>query len=151
MAKFRFRLQSVLDIQQRREDAARAELAARERERIEEAERLRAAEAHRESGAAKAREAGTGPCPGARLRAHARYVARLADEVKSRENALAQAVDRSETARFRLVDIGRRRHAYERLRDRDLESHRQEERRLDSRHADEVATQQTALRNRRRS
>lgn len=139
-ASFRFRLEPVRRVRQRREDDARAELADALR-REDEARRSHADAVARDRAARghlrRTRRDAT--LTGAQLRAQEAWMARAAGEIASRELVLDRQVEESLARRALLADAARERQALDRLRQRRLEAHEAAVARAEQAHLDEIA------------
>lgn len=151
MAKFRFKMQSVLDIQARREEAAQAELAARERQRAAEQERLDNLGRRRAEAEELARAGSHGPASAASLKNASRRLDAIACHIHDQRAKLQTAETKKEESRRRLVEIGQRRQMYETLREHAAEEHHQNERHADTAAMDEISSRRSAVRAARRS
>lgn len=143
MAKFR--LQSVLDLKQRLEDAQRLELAnlAQQRLRAEEALQLLGRQ-EQEQEEALARRVRAGHLRPDEVTAALAYVDGIRASIGAQRDRAAQLEDRIRESRARLTEVARERHVLERLRERYLEDAAIEEGRRDQRAADELTSQRYA-------
>ena len=139
MAEFRFRAQAALDLRHKEEDAAATALAQAEAAFRRTAEQQNAKRAERETALAQRLADQCAGIGAAALEWHWNWI-----------NGLAAAVDRlGRDLEVRRVEVGtaqqawrearRRRLVLERMRDRMLKRHQQEERRKEARNVDELA------------
>ncbi len=143
MSRFRFRLQTVLDIKRRREEQLAAELAdllarlLRERQVLDSLRRDREA-----AGAEMARLNGRLDIDDVRSRE--RYRARLEEAITQQIEAMQLIQEQIDACRIRLVEAARERQALDNLYERQKTAHRQEEARLEQAFLDEIATGRVA-------
>lgn len=138
---FQFRLERVRSLRERRENLARQALADALTEMSCSRERLRSVDADLESARLRQRQSAGRPAPlsGAELQANQAFVERV--EAQRREGLRevrrheAQVADRDAA----LGRAAREREMLERLRERQLEAHRQESLRRESNALDEIA------------
>ncbi|MDR2182788.1 MAG: flagellar export protein FliJ [Clostridiales bacterium] len=145
MAKFRFRLQSVLSIKEKVEDLKKNEfgkavtaLAQAQRAKAEmEATRANAIEDFR-------RQIDEGINPAAFARYNG-FIDKMKILIKQQEQVVAQAEAFVELKRQELVEAMRDRKTLETLRDNDFEEHLEEEKKLEQKLVDEIVSYKGSL------
>lgn len=143
MAKFR--LQSVLDLKQRLEDAQQRELATltQQRLRAEEALQYLARQQHEQEEALASRVNG-GQLHVDGVRSALAYIEGVRASITAERDRAAALEARIRDSRTRLTEIARERNVLERLRERHLEAETVEAGRRDQRAADELTSQRYA-------
>lgn len=141
MTRFRFSLQTVLDVRKRWEEGAQLELAQAVVERQEAARAVERIEA-RLAGALSAWDAlaREGMLDPALWLGQARYAARVRRERDAARQRYAVAEQEEEAARERLIAAARDRQVMETLRERELARHREALARAEAARLDEVGT-----------
>jgi flagellar protein FliJ len=142
MTKFKFRLASVLRLRQTARDDRRVQLAESQRSDAELQGQLRRLEAEQELLQGECRAAvGPGPVDLGRLIDAQRYAAELRSregDVREQRELLAAEI---ESRRQAVIEADRDVRTLQKLRDNQLQTHREEEQRQDAKRLDEAAMQ----------
>lgn len=140
-----FRLQTVLDLKQRLEDAQQQELAnlAQQRMQAEEALRL-LAQQQRSQEDALAGRVRNGLLRADEVNSALAYIENVRASITAQRDHSAALEQRIHSSRERLTELARERQVLEKLRERHLEEVAVEENRRDQRAADELVSQRYA-------
>jgi flagellar FliJ protein len=143
----RFRLQTVLDLKQRMEDAQQQELAAlaHQRQMAEEALRLLAQQAEQHQRALAERTA-SGRIDPREIAGALAYIEAVRASIAAQRDLASELEAKVRESRERLLGITREKRMLERLRERHVAAEAQEADRRDQRAADELVSQRYARR-----
>lgn len=140
MSGFNFRLQKVLDLRARAEEAAQLRLAGTKREVLFEGQRLNSLQEACESTQAQAKvEAGALPDVGLLLNNHL-HLASLEAKVRDQQERLEQVQQQEDAQRVELLERSQDRQVMDKLKARQLDQYRTNQQRLESRVLDETGT-----------
>ena len=147
MARFRFRLETLLEVRRRMERARQGEVAAIERERLELEHAIRARRAAAEAGRADLRRAlePGGPRSVAPVRLQAGAALTLESQTHQLAIRLAGVLRRLEEARGRLLEASRDRRAVERLREKRHEAWKRETARREAVEQDDLTSARSGV------
>jgi flagellar protein FliJ len=140
-----FRLQSVLDLKQRLEDAQQQELATLAQQRLQAEEALRLlAQQQRAQEEALAGRVRSGQLHADEVGAALAYIESVRVSITAQRDQTTALEQRIHDSRERLTELARERQVLEKLRERHLEAAAVQETRRDQRAADELVSQRYA-------
>lgn len=140
-----FRLQTVLDLKQRLEDAQQQELANLAQQRLQAEEALRLlAQQQRAQEEALANRVRNGQLHADEVGAALAYIENVRISITAQRDDTTALEARIRESRERLTELARERQVLEKLRERHLEAEAVEETRRDQRAADELVSQRYA-------
>lgn len=138
MAKFRYRMQSILDITNQMENQAKMELGQAQRRLLDEEERLQYLRDRKEVYLEEGRRARLNALSVQELKDNEYAVARMDEFIAIQIANVRKAEKEVEAARLRLQEIMKERKSHERLREKALEQFVAEENKKESKEVDEL-------------
>jgi flagellar FliJ protein len=136
---FRFRLETVLTVRERREEAAAGELALATSREVKQRQLLESLAREGESHRRELQRLGAGGILARDLQMHQEYLLGLGERLKRGAVDLAELEDQTDLCRERLIQAAKERKVLERLKARRRRLHLMEEGRRDQAMSDELA------------
>lgn len=140
MAKFRYRMQSILNIKVQMENQAKMELGQAQRKLMEEEERLEGLYRRKEYYLEEGRKLRMDSLKVLSLRDNEYAVARMEEYIEAQKEAVRNAELQVEEARQKLQEVMTERKAQERLREKAFEQFMQEENAREGKEVDELTS-----------
>ena len=140
MAKFRYRMQSILDITNQMENQAKMELGQAQRRLMEEEERLELLKDRKEAYLEEGRKMRLHTLSVRKLRDNEYAVARMEEFIEAQIRNVKRAENEVEAARLKLQEIMKERKSHERLREKAFEQFIAEENAKESKEVDELTS-----------
>lgn len=140
MAKFRYRMQSILNITNQMENQAKMELGQAQRRLLEEEERLQRLRDRKEVYLEEGRRARLNALSVQELKDNEYAVARMDEFIAIQTTNVHKAEMEVEAARLRLQEIMKERKSHERLREKAFEQFVAEENKKESKEVDELTS-----------
>ena len=140
MAKFRYRMQSILDITNQMENQAKMELGQAQRRLLDEEERLQLLRDRKEVYLEEGRRARLNALSVQELKDNEYAVARMEEFIEAQIRNVKRAENEVEAARLKLQEIMQERKSHERLREKAFEQFVAEENAKESKEVDELTS-----------
>lgn len=140
MAKFRYGMQSILDIKSKLETQAKQEFAAAKAALNAEEAKLSALKERKAGYEAKAKELLTGELDFKEITENKSAIIKMEDFISAQRVQVKVAEDKLEGARIRLQEVMQERKMHEKLRERAFEEFLQEEKRQEGKEVDELTS-----------
>ncbi|MCM1086780.1 MAG: flagellar export protein FliJ [Muribaculaceae bacterium] len=140
MAKFVYRMQSILNIKNQMENQAKMELGQAQRRLLEEEERLGMLYDRKESYLEDGRKLRKDALKVQSLRDNEYALARMDEFIETQKENVSKAEDRVEEAREKLQEVMKERKAQERLREKAFEQFMREENAREGKEVDELTS-----------
>ena len=140
MAKFRYRMQSILDITYQMENQAKIELGQAQRRLMEEEERLEFLRDRKEAYLEEGRKVRLHALSVRKLRDNEYAIARMEEYIEAQSRNVKRAENEVEAARLKLQEIMKERKSHERLREKAFEQFVAEENAKESKEVDELTS-----------
>lgn len=140
MAKFRYGMQSILDIKSKLETQAKQEFAAAKAALNAEEAKLSALKERKAGYEAKAKELLTGELDFKEITENKSAIIKMEDFISAQRVQVKVAEDKLEGARIRLQEVMQERKIHEKLRERAFEEFLQEEKRQEGKEVDELTS-----------
>ncbi len=140
MAKFRYRMQSILNIKIQMESQAKMELGQAQKRLSEEEERLEALYRRKDFYLEEGRKLRMDSLKVQSLRDNEYAVARMEEYIEAQKENVRKAEQQVEEAREKLQEVMKERKAQERLREKAFEQFMQEENARESKEVDELTS-----------
>lgn len=140
MARFRYSLQSILDIKLKMETQAKQEFSAAKNALDEEEEKLEALRSRKSDYEDEARRLLTGTLNVREIEANKEAILRMEEYIAGQIQAVRQAAARLEDARVKLTEVMKERKTHETLREKAFAEFLQEENKQESKAVDELTS-----------
>ena len=140
MARFRYRMQSILDIKIQMENQAKMELGQAQRRLLEEEERLQHLRDRKEAYLEEGRKARLNELSVRELRDNEYAVARMEEFIDAQIVNVKNAEKEVEAARLRLQEVMQERKSHEKLREKAFEQFVAEEKTKEAKEVDELTS-----------
>lgn len=140
MAKFRYRMQSILDIKRKMETQAKMEFGQAQGRLLEEQERLEQLHQRKESYLEEARQIRMNSLNVRELRDNEYAMARIEEFIASQMEQVRKAEEEVEAAREKLKEVMMERKTHEKLREKAFEQFMRDENANESKEVDELTS-----------
>ena len=148
MKKFKFRLQTALNLRQQREDQLRGELAQIQMRHQQEYLRLEQWNAEREAEVEHTASGRTGRMDPEKIRAREQYHAALEERIATQQQLVSMVERELQQKLVEVITASQETQALETLRDQQAEAHRREDLREEQKFLDELASIRAARQSR---
>lgn len=140
MAKFIYRMQSILDIKEKLEEQARQEFAQANRRLLEENEKLESLQRRKEQYEQKGRELLTDSLKVTDILENEEAIVRIQEFIAYQQDAVAKAEELVEEARERLTQARQESKMHQRLKEKAFESFTEEMKSAEAKEVDELTS-----------
>lgn len=140
MAKFIYRMQSILDIKEKLEEQARQEFAQANRRLLEENEKLESLQRRKEQYEQKGRELLTDSLKVTDILENEEAIVRIQEFIAYQQDAVAKAEELVEEARERLTQARQESKMHQRLKEKAFESFTEEMKSAETKEVDELTS-----------
>lgn len=140
MARFHYRMQSILDIKMKMETQAKQEFAAAKAALDEEMSRLEDLQQRKQSYEQEARELLSGILRVQEIADNKEAILRMGEYIAAQKEQVQRAEQKVEEAREALTEVMKERKTHETLREKEFEAFLQDENRQESKEVDELTS-----------